>query len=71
MVENSKLIHFTNLSGEDMYFLVIKTDSGIRQQEINHHEFMELKRAENDHYNTEIIKLKEKYRLIDEERVGL
>lgn len=70
-MENSKLIHFTNLSGQDMYFLMIKTDSGIRQQEINYHEYMELKKAEIGHYQTEIVKLKEKYRLIDEERVGL
>ena len=66
----TKLIHFTDLSQKDNYYLLIDDGIEIRQQEINYHEYIELKNAENGHYKTELTRLKEKYRLIEEERTG-
>lgn len=67
---NSKLIHFTDLSGNDRYMLAIDNGTEIRQQEINRHEYEELKAAETIHYRNEIVRLKEKYRLFEKERIG-
>lgn len=66
----TKLIHFTDLKGKDLYYLLIDDGSEIRQQEINSHEYFELKSAEIGHYRNEMLRLKEKYRLINEERTG-
>lgn len=67
---NCKLIHFSDLSGKEMYYMIIDDGKEIRQQEINAHEYNQLKSAEESHYLNQITDLKEKYRIIDEERTG-
>jgi hypothetical protein len=68
---DSKLVHYTDLSGKDKYFLMINDGGTIRQQEINFHEYMDLKKAETINYEVGITKLREKYRLMNEERAEL
>jgi glutaredoxin-related protein len=65
---NTKLVHFTDLDQKDRYYLIIDNGAEVRQQEINHIEFKELKHAEESHYIVELVKLKDKYRLFDKER---
>lgn len=69
MEELFKLVHFTDLNGKDKYYLLINNGIELRQQEINAHEYLELKSAEKSHYEVEIKKLKHKYELLNKEKV--
>jgi hypothetical protein len=65
---NTKLIHITDLIGEDKFYMCIDNGVEIQQQEINRLEYHDLKKAENDHYQTSLKRVMEKYRGMDKER---
>lgn len=58
----TKLTHIVDLTGKDRYYLCFIRDKEIVQQEINRYEYIELKEAEDKHYNESINNLKTKYK---------